>query len=135
LAIVIKTEWLVRLVDRVGTTELKNAKLTKRGDVVVIKPAPCKWTKKEINNPDWIIIKTDMTYEDATLYTHREYGEFEEVPLLKARNKALTLDVIEVELDSDQKLKYKHPYIEPMELSQEALARLTEIKEAATRNR
>jgi hypothetical protein len=54
-------ELLVRTVDKVQPKDpILDAKLMKRGDVIHIAPAGHQWTKRELTNPEWTIIKVDI---------------------------------------------------------------------------
>ncbi len=133
----IVTEWLVRRVDRVGNTETQDARMTKRGDVIVVRDAPCTWTQKELDNEEWIIVKTDMTMNDALAYLEAEPGEAEEVPLLKIRNKGLRLDQAVAQMaqiDPTQVSKIVHPYREPFIFTKELIDQFTAVKPPAPRD-
>jgi len=51
-------ELLIRTVDKINTnSRQKNAKCTKRGDVIVIREDRWPWSTKEETNPEWVIKK------------------------------------------------------------------------------
>lgn len=50
-------EMLVRVVDKINDDPYLDAKCTKRGDVITIQPDGWVWSRAELNNPDWRIIK------------------------------------------------------------------------------
>ena len=133
MAITCKTEWLVRQVDRVGKTDLENAKLTKTGDVIVVKESPATWSTKELESDAWIIIKTDMDLVDAEFYLKREPGFYEEKPLLKARDKHLSLPTLMKAIREEARfLDERHKEIPnrntPFILSKEVMSEFTAIK-------
>lgn len=70
----IKTELLVRRVDKINPDPELNAQLTKRGDVVVVRESPCVWSQKELDNPEWLIIQSDMDLVDAEAFLESEDG-------------------------------------------------------------
>ncbi len=136
MTIEIKTEWLVRRVDRVGATEEQDARMTKRGDVIVVKRSPAVWSPNEYAKEDWVLIKTDMEMSDAELYLEQEPGDLEGVPLLKIRNKGLLLDEAVAEMatvDPTQIHKIQPPFSIPFEFSKELIAEYTYIKPPASR--
>jgi len=47
---------LVRVVDKISTDASKNIQLTKRGDVIAVKPDGADWGLEELINPEWRII-------------------------------------------------------------------------------
>ena len=131
--ITIRTEWLVRQVDRVGRTPEDDAKLTKAGDVIVIKRATCNWSQTELESDNWIIIKTNMRMSDARHYIAREPGFYEEKPLLKARNKHLQIPALVQAIRNDDRLlserpKLKLPRNTPFVLSKEVISEFTRVK-------
>ena len=126
------TEWLVRRVDRVGNTPEQDCRMTKRGDVIVVKEAPCAWSQTEMNSPDWIIVQTDMTMNDARAYLEAEHGEAEEVPLLKIRSKGIRMhDLSNHSTVPDH--KDIHPFREPFIISKEVIDQFTAVKAPAQR--
>lgn len=59
-------ELLIRVVDKVNDTSIKlDAQCRKAGDVIVWKPSPAEWGIEEVKNPDWRIVKADLTEEEA----------------------------------------------------------------------
>ena len=58
---------LVRTKDKINDKDpVKNAGLTKRGDVIAIKPAETAWwTPTELSNPEWTVIKAELTKDAA----------------------------------------------------------------------
>ena len=106
----IKTEWLVRRVDKVSSDPVKNAQLTKRGDVIVVKEYPCEWSIKEIESPEWLILQTDVDYIDAIKYLEAQDGFDYQLEGAKRRKKGLDLDKAFKDLPSvapDQAAKAK----------------------------
>lgn len=129
----IVTEWLVRRVDRVGIGAATDAKMTKRGDVVVVREAPCTWSERERENEDWIIVQSDMTMNDAVAYLEPEPGEEEQEKglHLKIRNKGLLLDDAVSEMatiDPSQQVKIITPYREPFIFTKELIDQFTLVK-------
>jgi len=59
-------ELIVRVVDKVHPTDpVKNAQLTKRGDVIAIRPDGWNWGTQELSNPEWRIIHApDLAQQD-----------------------------------------------------------------------
>jgi hypothetical protein len=50
-------ELLVRVIDKIGTTKDDDALLTKRGDVIDLRPDGWNWGTGELLNPDWRILR------------------------------------------------------------------------------
>lgn len=50
-------ELLVRVSRKIGATPAHDAKLTKRGDVIVVAPDGWGWSDIECTNPEWRIFK------------------------------------------------------------------------------
>lgn len=73
-------ELLVRVKDKIGSDVYHDVKLTKRGHVIVVKPDGHDWGARELDNPDWRIIRipgiseaeaTAMLAEEPGLDTNR----------------------------------------------------------------
>ena len=80
-------ELLIRIVDKVNLTSPKlDAKCMKAGDVIAAKPAGSSWGVKEIQNPEWRIIKVGGL--PPTL--DRDY------PRLRKRAMRLDLDALDI---------------------------------------
>lgn len=131
-----KTEWLVRQRDRIGKTEQQNARMTKKGDVIVVKEVPCVWSQAEIMSDDWVIIKTDMELIDAMAYMEREPGFYEEKPLLKIRNKNLDFEALMATVPArfpEQAQRVIPNRNVPFDLPKEYVAEFTKVKPRAPR--
>ncbi len=84
---------LVRVVDKTNPDNpALDAKLTKAGDVIVVKNDGETWGLQEINNPEWRIIHCrGMTEDQALTLVHPELPTREGSGLLRRR--AVRLDV------------------------------------------
>lgn len=95
-------ELLVRTVSKVNPTNAhRDAKLTKRGDVIMVCPDGWGWCGDELKNPHWRILKwPSITVSEASLFMSREIqtatnpfvGIYLPDPLLQARGYHLNLD-------------------------------------------
>ena len=64
---------LVRVVDRISKDPTRNLQLTKRGDVIAVKPDDADWGTEELTNPEWRIISVpDMTAAEAAALMTQE---------------------------------------------------------------
>ena len=83
---------LVRVADKpLSGNPLLDCKRTMRGDVIVVKPDGWAWSPTERNNPDWRIIKTDMTLAEAEGMTASDGGNPLANPYRRVR--ALKFDI------------------------------------------
>jgi len=69
-------ECLIRVVDKVGTTQRLDAGLTKDGDAIVIQRSPGIWGIEDFANPDWRIVLIDLTATQVDALLAAETGEF-----------------------------------------------------------
>lgn len=58
-------ELLIRIRDKVGTDVYRDCKLTKRGDVIDIRPDGHPWGRRELANPDWRIVRVPISANEA----------------------------------------------------------------------
>ena len=99
-------EMLVRRADKINKkSEQLNAMCTKRGDVIVVKETPCVWSQREINDPNYVIVRVDMTIGDAESFLQEEepITSREAQPLLKKRIKSLDLIELTKLIKSEEK--------------------------------
>lgn len=60
------SELLVRVVDKTNATDIyKDCQLTKEGMVIVVEPDGWKWSKKELTNPEWRVVISNLKVEEA----------------------------------------------------------------------
>lgn len=97
---------LVRVVDKINPKDpVKNAQLTKAGDVIVYKPDGQEWGTEELNNPDWRIIHVpDMTEEHAISLVSSELPVDLHNPSHMLQRRAMKLDIKKLDNMSDGKL-------------------------------
>ena len=93
-----RAEFLVRRVDNVSEDAVENATILKRGDVVVVCPSPWEWSEAELTNPNWVIIKSDISMDDALAFISPQKGDARLEPALKLRAKSIDLDSIKLVL-------------------------------------
>lgn len=129
---------LVRVVSKVDPKDpVKDAQLTKAGDVIVYKQDGEEWGIQELKNPDWRIIQVPgMTEEEAIALTSPELPPNldREYPLLQRR--AMKLDLAQLDaLAAGKILATKDPKkIDPKRAEHVAVAILTKrnVMDAAT---
>jgi len=112
-----KSELLVRRTDKVSIDKVEDSIILKRGDVVVVCPSPWNWSQAELNNPNWIIIKSDMSYEEATTFMTPQKGDRRIDPALKLRGKGIDLDNIKSKLPKQEADKIDINHNVPIEIS------------------
>jgi len=80
-------EALVRVVSKTNPIDpIKDAELTKFGDVIVVKPENWGWSTEEYNNPDWIIVRIrNMEMAEAEAYLSPQAGDARVSRYLKRR--------------------------------------------------
>ena len=84
---------LVRIKDKVGSDPYHDARLTKRGDVIVAVPDDHQWGLAELSNPEWRIISCPgMTNEEAQALLQEEPGDERTNKMLQRRAFKLDLD-------------------------------------------
>lgn len=89
---------LVRVVSKTSKDPVKDAQLTKAGDVICFKPDGEEWGIQELKNPDWRIIQVPgMTEEEAIALTSPELPPTldKQYPLLRRRAMRLDLDQLD----------------------------------------
>lgn len=84
-------EALVRIVDKTDPKNaINDAWLTKAGDVIVVCPQGWKWSKEELNNPEWVILRIkNMSLAEGQSYMTPQSGDPLITPKLKRRAKGL----------------------------------------------
>lgn len=88
-------ELLIRVVDKVGTDVFKDAALTKRGDVIVVRPDGWNWGIQELANPEWRIVSIpDMPMVEAEAMLAMEPGDRSVPNVLQARMFKFDLDAL-----------------------------------------
>ena len=129
---------LVRVVSKVNNRDpVKDAQLTKAGDVIVYKPDGEEWGIEELKNPDWRIIQVPgMTEEEAIALTSPELPPNldREYPLLQRRALKLDLAVLDA-LAAGKILATKDPEkIDTKQAEHVAVATLTkrDVMDAAS---
>ena len=85
-------ELLIRTVDKTSSNLIDNATCTKRGDVIVVVPDGWNWSQIERTNPEWIIIRSKLSVEEAKAYT--------EPPKKTDAEKIVARRAIKIDLDS-----------------------------------
>lgn len=80
-------EMLVRVVDKVNPDDpRKDARLTKRGDVIVVQPDGWAWTATELAGDPWIVVKVPGVPEsDLSAYLMEEPEDLARPKLLQRR--------------------------------------------------
>ena len=112
--------------DKVNPDDPKqDIKFPKRGMVLVHMPEGHPWTKKELENPDWRIVKMDITEEEANEFLRPEIVTVN--PLTKPvnipmrfRSKLLDLDAVDL-----------HPEIADVLANPEKVDKVTLVTKAA----
>lgn len=92
-------ELLVRVVDKISPDKGKNIELTKRGDVIAVKPDGSDWGTEELANPNWQIFRIPMTDIEAQNLLQPEF------PKLATPNQPVMKRLFKLDLDV-MKLKY-----------------------------
>ena len=89
---------LIRTVDQINSTdEIKNYQLMKRGDVIAVRDENHIWGSKELNNLDSIIIKVDLTKEQAeSLVTPEFSNDLTKNYILRKRGLKIDLDNLDL---------------------------------------
>lgn len=91
-------ELLVRVVDKVNNTDPKlDAQCRKAGDVIVWKRSPAVWGIEEVKNPDWRIIKADLTEEEANALVAPEPEDKEQPNKIRRKNQ-MRLDIDQLDV-------------------------------------
>lgn len=91
-------ELLLRVADKTSADPFKDAKLTKRGDVIVALPDGWNWTEEEQRNPAWRILKWPaLSLSAASVFLSPELDTEPaqlgiENPMLQRRGFGLDLD-------------------------------------------
>jgi hypothetical protein len=114
------SELLIRLKDKTSPDTIKNARLTKSGDVIVVRPYPEKWGTGDISNPDWVIVQTDMPLTEAEAFIAVEPGDLTLNPGLKIRQNNVTVFSIPGQFKKLPKVeqdKFVPPYVLPIQIS------------------
>lgn len=92
-------ELLVRIVDKRDLKDpVKDAQLTKAGDVIVYRPDGSDWGIEDLKNPDWRIVRVpSMTEEQAIALTSPELPPTldKQYPLLQKRAMKLDLNTLD----------------------------------------
>lgn len=96
-------ELLVRIVDKTSDDKNKDIQLTKRGDVIAWHLAGEDWGTQELSNPEWRIIKADITEADANALLAPELPTKLGTPNEILKKRAVKLDVDSLAISSDTK--------------------------------
>jgi len=87
-------EMLIRVVDKVNDDPYLDAKCTKRGDVITVQPDGWGWSRAELRNPDWRIIKIPgVTVIEAESFLGAEMDADPANPSQVLQRRAFRLDV------------------------------------------
>lgn len=90
-------ELLVRIVDKVSNDPDKNKQLTKAGDVIAFKPDGSSWGLMELKNPEWRIIRVDITEAEAEALIAPELPpDLDNEYILLKRQMKIDLDALDV---------------------------------------
>jgi hypothetical protein len=94
-------ELLVRVVDKRSDDKVNDIMLTKRGDVIVVKPDGHDWTERERTYPEWRILRLpDMTEAEAYSFISPQKPTDAKLRFVLApRAKRIDLDAIGVAVD------------------------------------
>ena len=128
------SELLIRLKDKTSPDPIRNARLTKSGNVIVVRPYPEKWGTGDISNPDWVIVQTDMPLTEAEAFITEEPGDLTLNPGLKIRKNSVTIFSIPGQfnkLPQAEKDKFIPPYVLPILVSAADLRVGSKIKPAS----
>lgn len=86
-------ELLVRVIDKINDDPVLNTKCMKRGDVVVVCPDGWGWSKEELTNPFWRIIKMpNLSMEEANRFLAPELDTDPNQPSKTLQRRAFKLD-------------------------------------------
>ncbi len=106
-------EMVVCRVDVVNSTDkYLDAQCYKRGYVIEVKETGWPFTKTERENPNWIIIQSDMSMGDAMALLESEPRDKTKTAEYKRRIIKLDLDAATTGLSAEQKYKDVTPYKE-----------------------
>ena len=93
-------EVLVRVVDKVSSDPYLDAQCTKRGDVIHVAPDGWSWGTKEIQNPDWRIVKLpNVSESDLAALLIPELHDDPQNPSRVLQRRAFKLDLDALQLD------------------------------------
>lgn len=96
---------LVRIKDKDQPDARLAAKCLKRGDVIAVKPdATAWWTPRELSNPEWMVIKADITraMAESLLAPELPPDLTREYTMLQKRAIGLNLDSLSVPQTRDR---------------------------------
>lgn len=85
-------ELLVRIIDKVNDDPYLDVHCTKRGDVIVVRPDGWAWGQKEINNPEWRIVKLQASVSECLQFLSPELPQ-SATPDRMVRKRAFMLDI------------------------------------------
>lgn len=105
-------EILVRYVDKVcDFCEDENERVFKKGDVIHVKKAPCEWTPREYDNPEWRILRassvSDLFMNSMMAPEIPEIG-MEDLVVLRRRPAFIDFTLLpsdlQIEIENDQEM-------------------------------
>ena len=98
-------ELLVRIKDKIHDDPKLDVKLTKRGDVIAWHFEGQDWGIEELNNPEWRIIKANISEDEANtlISIERPPDEVKDYQLLRKRAVSLDLDTLGVDAADTKK--------------------------------
>lgn len=85
-------ELLVRIRNKTSPDVYQNCRLTKRGDVIAVRPDGHPWGKRELSNPDWRIIRVPISLAEAGALIDKEPGNPRTNRMLQRRSFYLNVD-------------------------------------------
>lgn len=86
-------ELLIRVKSKTSNDPYKDVKLTKRGDVIVVKPNDSFWSHEELINPDWRILRVvGLSINEAEALLAEEPGDSKINRMLQRRAFDLHID-------------------------------------------
>lgn len=86
-------ELLVRVTDLTDPNIYLDSKLTKRGDVIVVRPDGWLWGIEERTAPFWRIIKSSMSVEEAQAYLKPQVDKDPKNPSKTLLTRAIKFDL------------------------------------------
>lgn len=88
------SEWLIRVVDKINDDPILDAGCLKRGDVVAVCPDGWQWSRAELDNPHWRVLKLPGIHEaEARGYLQAEVNTDPRNPSAFLRSRAFGLDL------------------------------------------
>lgn len=89
-------EMCVQVVEVAGDDPFHDAKQWKRGFIIEILPVGSDWGKSTLTNPNWKVIRIDMTIEEGREFMAQERDENQLNPMLPLRMFRMDLDALDI---------------------------------------